>query len=220
MMWRGWKTAYRIALLILLMFTGCAAPPQEAPPPVNSAPPTLRDDFDPPYTAWVRFDTEGGAVYALQGELYLEDRGQGIAVYTPLMKEQYRDVTVSVQMRHVQGAINNWMGVMCRQQDEENYYLFAISADGYYLILRVEDGEPTPLTGPQASDVILTGRAANTLEARCRGTSLSLRVNDTLLVTRVDDALSAEGYVGLFADAVGRGQTTTVAFDNFTLTVP
>jgi hypothetical protein len=188
--------------------------------PELSSAPTLIDDFSAPNPAWARFETEENAVYALEGELYLEDRGRAVAAYSPLVGHDYQDVIVNTRIRHVQGTVDNWMGVICRQADEENYYLLVISADGYYLIARVEDGSPTPLTGPEFSEAIRRGKAQNEVEVRCRGNMLSLRVNDTLLVTRVDDAFDGSGQVALFADAVEGRETTLVAFDNFVLTVP
>ncbi len=180
----------------------------------------LADSFAPPHVGWVRFETEESAVYAQAGEMFLEDRGAGLAVYTPLVGESRRDVTVSAHIRHVQGAVDNWMGLICRQRDEQNYYLFAISADGYYVMLRVVAGAPTPLVGPHASDVINVGKADNEMRIRCRDNKLSLWVNDTLLASRVDDELAGSGAVALFADAIEPGRTTTVAFDDVTITAP
>jgi hypothetical protein len=180
----------------------------------------LSDGFAPPHTGWVRFETADSAVYAQAGEMFLEDRGAGSSVYTPLVGESHQDVTVSVHIRHVQGAVNNWMGVICRQRDERNYYLFGISADGYYLVLRMAEGVPTPLVGPHASDVIDVGKAENDMRIRCRENQLSLWVNDTLLVTRVDEELTGSGAVALFTDAIEPGRTTTVAFDDVIITSP
>ncbi|MFP4396351.1 MAG: hypothetical protein ACLFTI_13930, partial [Anaerolineales bacterium] len=180
----------------------------------------LADDFEPPHAGWVRFETADSAVYAEAGEMFLEDRGAGSAVYTPLVGKSQRDVTVSARLRHVQGTVDNWMGLICRQQDEQNYYLFAISADGYYLMLRVAEGASTPLVGPHASDVINIGKAENEVRIRCRDDKLSLWVNDTLLTSRADDVLAASGAVALFADAAELGGATTVAFDDVTITAP
>jgi hypothetical protein len=180
----------------------------------------VADDFARPNPAWARFDTEQGAVYALAGELYVEDRGKGTAVYSPLVGHKYSDVVVNVQVRHVQGSVNNWMGVLCRHQDEENYYMLAVSADGYYLILSVVDGVATPLTGPKYSEVIRSGKAENTLRAQCNGTTFSLWVNDELLTTQSDGTLTEAGTVALFADAVQRGEIVVAAFDNFVMAAP
>jgi hypothetical protein len=211
-------------LALLLLVTACSSP-TASPSPVatlTTAPTAmpLTDDFDPPNPAWARFETEESAVYAQAGELYLEDRGKGIAVYAPLAGKTYTDTMVTVQVRHVQGTVNNWMGVICRQLDEDNYYLLAISADGFYLILLVENGTATPLVGPKISEIIHTGKARNDLEVRCAGDALSLWVNDERLVTHIDDTLREAGAVALFADAVERGETSVTAFDNFKLTQP
>jgi len=180
----------------------------------------VADDFAPPDPRWARFDTEESAVYALAGELYLEDRGQGTSVYTPLIGENYVDANVNVDVRHVQGSVNNWIGMLCRQQDEQNYYLLAMSADSYHLILKVVDGEATPLVGPEYSEEIRSGKAENHLRAMCKGTSLSLWVNDELLAVTSDSALQEAGNVALFADAVEHGEIVVVAFDNFVLAEP
>ena len=180
----------------------------------------LADSFAPPHTGWVRFEAADSAVYAQAGEMFLEDRGTGSSVYTPLVGESRQDVTVSAHLRYVQGTVDNWMGLICRQRDEQNYYLFGISADGYYLVLRMAAGVPTPLVGPHASDVINVGKAENDMRIRCRDNKLSLWVNDSLLVSRVDDELTGSGAVALFADAIEPGRTTTVAFDDVTITAP
>lgn len=209
---------------LLLLVTACSSPaaspsPVTTPTTVATMTPLI-DDFDPPNPAWARFDTVESAAYVQAGELYLEDRGKGIAVYAPLAGKTYTDTVMTVQVRHVQGTVNNWMGAICRQQDKDNYYLMAISADGFYLILLVENGTQTPLAGPKTSEIIHTGKARNDLEVRCTGDVLSLWVNDKRLVTHIDDTLLGAGTVALFADAVERGETSVTAFDNFTLTQP
>lgn len=209
-----------LILLLLLLITACSSPTATTTPATTPTTATLRDEFSPPNPAWARFESVESAVYAQAGELYLEDRGKGIAVYAPLAGKTYTDVVATVQVRHVQGTVNNWMGVICRQQDEDNYYLLAISADGFYLILLVEDGAPTPLVGPETSEIIRTGKARNNLEIRCVGDALSLWVNGERLITHTDSTLREAGAVALFADAVERGETSVTAFDNFALTQP
>lgn len=206
-------------LVLLLLVVGCASSTPESTPTIPSDA-LLTDDFSPPNVGWARFDAEPSAVYALAGELFLEDRGQGTAVYTPLIGHKYADILIDVDVRHVQGAVNNWMGVLCRQQDEDNYYLLAISADGYYLILRMINGGATALVGPEYSDVIRTGKAANALRARCEGAELALWANGEELATYQDDSLLEAGTVALFADAVQRGEIVVVAFDDFVLANP
>ncbi len=209
-----------IAALVLASLSACGGSPTTAAPTVTPASTILNDEFSPPNAAWARFDTAESAVYAQEGELYLEDRGKGIAVYAPFAGKTYADVAVAVQVRHVQGTVNNWMGVICRQQDEDNYYLLAVSADGYYLILLVENGISMPLVGPQFDEGIKIGKARNNLEVRCQGEDLTLRVNSAINVTISDTVFQKAGGVALFADAVERGETAIVAFDNFSMSQP
>ena len=98
--------------------------------------------------------------------------------------------------------------------------MLAISADGYYLILSVVEGAATSVIGPEYSNVIRSGKAENTLRTMCRGNTLSLWVNNELLATVSDEALTEPGNVALFADAVQRGEIVVAAFDNFVLAAP
>ncbi|MGC9467501.1 MAG: hypothetical protein ACP5HS_02825 [Anaerolineae bacterium] len=220
---RHWGAVIR--LLLVLMLGGVIGPACGRPTPAGSPMPLpdsyiVADDFSRPNPAWARFDTEESAVYAVAGELFLEDRGQGTSVYTPLIGQEHDDVAVHVDLRHVQGSVNNWMGVLCRMQDENNYYLLAISADGYYLIMKVVEGESVPLVGPEYSEIIRPGKAENRLQARCDGVLLKLQVNDEELATTADTTFREPGGVALFADAVRRGDIVVVAFDNFVLASP
>ncbi len=217
------KLSAKLLLIAVSVVTLLAACGQATPStPTMTLPDSylFADDFTRPNPAWARFDTETGAVYALAGELYLEDRGQDTAVYTPLIGRKYADVAIDVSLRHVQGTVNNWMGVICRQQDEMNYYLLAISADGYYLILKVVDGEQIPIAGPRYSEAIHLGRAENQLTAHCNGPGLYLWVNGQRVAAEVDSTFREAGKVGIFADAVPRGETAIVAVAKFVLTEP
>lgn len=211
---------YLIFGLILLLSACATTTTPEASPIATPQSQILVDDFTHPHSNWARFDTESGAAYVQNEEFFLEDRGKNIAIYAPLVGQKYTDVQISLAVRYVQGSINNWMGAICRQQDEANYYLLAISADGYYLIQLVENDAILPLIGPETSEVIHGGKANNQLEAICQGDHLSLRVNGELLATVGDDTLDEAGQVAVFADAVAGGGTTIVAFDNFTLSTP
>lgn len=210
-----------LTLGICLLLAACATTPTPEVSPVATPPSQiLFDDFTHPNSDWARFDIETGAAYVQSEEFFLEDRGKNIAVYSPLVGQEYADVQVSLTVRHVQGSMNNWMGVICRQQDEANYYLLAISADGYYLIQLVENDTVLPLLGPGVSEAIHSGKANNQLEVTCQEDQLSLRVNGELLATVKDDTLSEPGQVAVFADAANGGGTTTVAFDDFSLATP
>ncbi len=114
--------------------------------------------------------------------------------------------------------MNNWMGVLCRQQDEKiTYYRYQRGR-----LLPDPPRHQRRSNGarrPRADEVIRTGKAANGLRARCEA-SLSLWANGEKLATYQDDSLMDAGGVALFADAVQRGEIVVVAFDDFVLTSP
>ncbi len=218
------RSLARTRLLLLLLLLGVmgsrctkAEPTLSPPTPAVGSAVLFHDDFSRPSAAWLLFEGESGSAYIRDGELYLEAKGNETALYTPLQEGPWEDVIVSVLLRQVEGTQDNWMGVLCRQADAENYYLFAISADGYYLMLKVRNGVQEALAGPTYTTLIQPGRARNRLTVRCEGGSLQMSVNERFLVNRSDDDLTAGG-IALFADGTRGG--TTVAFDDFLLTRP
>lgn len=214
-----WRRLIYILLPMALVLAACNGATGTITPTPPGDNVLFYDNFSAVQPGWALFDTSEGAAYVQQGELYLEDRGRGVGIYTHLVNREWNNVAVSVRLRQIEGSQDNWMGVICRQQDEENYYLFAISADGYYLILKVEGGIPTQLVGPTRDELINAGRGTNQLTARCADQNLSLRVNDEILATVEDDTFET-GHVALFADAVAAGGTTTVAFDALVISEP
>ncbi len=216
----GWPAFWRLALgLVLGLLVGCNNTLPIETPPSEGQQILFSDDFSTRTSKWALFETTEGAAYIQQGELYLEDRGGGIGIYTLPLDYSWDDVVVDVRVRHIEGAQDNWMGVSCRMEDEENYYLFAISADGYYLILKVEEGFPTPLAGPLLGAAINTGRATNQLTVRCADDQLALSVNGDLVAARTDTSLQS-GAVALFVDAVAPGSVTNAAFDALVIAEP
>lgn len=212
---RRWQEDILALVTVALLLLGsCSRTPVPGPQPLTPVPNLiLYDTFNPPDPRWATFDTTDGAAYVLEGEFYLEDRGKGLAVYAPLTGERFRDVAVDVEFRHVEGSFNSWTGVICRLQDEQNYYFLGVSADRYYVILTVKDGVPEALAGPTYSTTIFPAPATNRIQVRCQGGALSLSINNQLLVMRTDTSFT-EGTLALMTDAVEGGEMTTTAFDN------
>ncbi len=216
---RGGERRFRWWIVsALLMLAACTTPQPTVSPVAFPEAVIYSDDFSRASEAWRLFEAENGSAMVRDGELYVEVRGGETSLYVPLQIGTWDDVVISVETREVAGTEDNWMGVLCRQSDLNNYYLFALSADGYYLMMKMRDGLPEALAGPTYSTLIRTGRARNRLTVRCEGSSLRMSVNGRFLVNRSDDDLAGGG-IALFADAMGGGGTT-VAFDNFSLTPP
>jgi hypothetical protein len=135
----------------------------------------------------------------------------------------FDDVVVEVDAYLSPESSDGHLGVLCRYVDEQNFYYFAVSPDGYYAIFLIQDGAPEALTGEnqQMEHSQLVQAEAQTGEpsrvrAVCYQSQLSLYVNGELIETVVDDTL-VEGDVGL---GVGSGPQPNVRayFDNFVVT--
>ncbi|MBN8592242.1 MAG: hypothetical protein J0M33_10795 [Anaerolineae bacterium] len=96
-------------------------------------------------------------------------------------------------------------------------YLFVVSGDGRFAILRSRGRNVTALVDWTANAVIRPGAGNNNLRAVCVGDYLALYVNGTFVGDVIDD-IYTDGQVGLVAAASGRaGQQ--VSFDNLSVSV-
>jgi len=95
-----------------------------------------------------------------------------------------------------------------------------ISSDGYYGIVRVQDGQYQVLGAEnlQFAEAIRQGDAANQIQAECNGPNLTLTVNGSVL-HQVQDSTFQSGEVGLLAGAYDE-PGVEVLFDNFIVIKP
>jgi hypothetical protein len=125
-----------------------------------------------------------------------------------------------VEATKLGGPDDNDFGLICRYIDEETFYGFLISSDGYYGITKRNKSDHQVINAEtmQFSDVIKRGDATNKIRAECIGNRLLLWANGEKLAEVIDDDYSA-GDVGLLAgsfDKIG----VDILFDNFVMTKP
>jgi hypothetical protein len=183
----------------------------------------LQDDFGGEQSCgWVEYNRSGTVVGIEEGVLQLSTSQPGQISWTNPGR-QFSDVIITTQARQVNGPDDNAYGVICRYQNEQNFYLFLISGDGYYMIGKYQTGQNQIqyLTGDgefEFSDIINQGVATNQIRASCIGDQLSLSVNGIPLVT-VTDPTFVVGDVGLGASTFVQG-TAVVQFDDFRVLAP
>lgn len=198
-----------IPLVLLLLVNGCST---------GDVPGTLfRDDFEDSRSGWGAEQREEFSRGYKEGEYFIELREPNWFAWA-YPGTQFDDVTVEVDARLFSGSPASHFGVLCRYADEDNFYYFAISADGYYAIFRRENGrEPEVITGDGEgmifSSIIRTGGQTNNIQAVCLGDDLSLYVNGELLET-VNDGTHSRGDVGLGAGSDLEGDAR-IQFDDF-----
>jgi hypothetical protein len=177
-----------------------------------------QDDFRDPasgWDAWYDGGTSGKYV----------DGGYRLAVYLdnymawshPADTKELRDFAIEVDARQVEGSLDSTFGPIVRvQTEEEQYYWFQISGDGYYSVERKEEGQWALLQEWQASSAIHQGLdATNRIRVICYGDRFSFYVNGAHLTDVTDDSLRA-GIIGLAAGAYTE-PPVVVHFDNLSV---
>ncbi|MFL7840455.1 MAG: family 16 glycoside hydrolase [Candidatus Promineifilaceae bacterium] len=220
-----------IAMIIAIFFlSACDSLPEVDIPFTDSGPDACNaggtlfaDDFSGEQNCgWAEYN-RGGAVVAIEdGSLNISTSSPGEIWWTNPGRT-FDDVIINIEASQTGGVDDNAYGVLCRYQNEQNFYLFLISGDGYYAIGKYS-GTDVPITyltpdgQYQASDVINQGIASNDIQASCIGNQLSLAVNGEPLLTVTDNDFSS-GDIGLAASAMQQG-TVEISFDDLRIFAP
>ena len=228
-------------VLALAMGTGCARMvPGTATPTVfwlptlavstatPTSPPTFVVPTDVPVLFFDDFSQPGAGpwpvMYGPWGAMGYMSGGYRITVSLPqtdvwaVAGLRVADVRVEVDAVAVSGSEYNSFGVLCRYQDEDNFYFFVLSNAGYYAIVKKEGGEQHQLTPERQfarREVIRPGGALNRVAAECQGNTLRLYANGVLLVEVEDQGqVLGPGDVGILAGAF-TDAGVIIHFDNF-----
>jgi len=177
------------------------------------------DNFSQDTGDWDVYSDANGEVFYEGGWLHVINYTTAPEDTETMLVGYFDDFILEVDTKLVDGTDNNWHGVICRFQNLGDYYVFNISADGYYYISRFIDYEQTALAGPTYSSHINTGwDVVNTMHIECVGSSFSFSVNGHLLATVTDNSFS-DGDIGLLATS-WEGSLSEIAFDNLVITEP
>lgn len=175
----------------------------------------FQDDFNDPRSGWqVQAGPEGSMGYQ-QSIFWIQVQAPNTNLVAALPENYWfpANVEIEAEARKLAGPNDNRFGLICRYQDDLNYYWFAISSDGYYGIGKVKEGQVMFINRDQMppSEVIRQNESWNQLRATCVGNTLTLYING-VLVDQQTDSDFAEGDIGLMAGAGAEGQVI-VTFD-------
>lgn len=213
-----------IMAAVLLMALAACAGGQREPDTCDALPNVLFfDDFNGEQDCgWATYNRNGSVAAIENASMRLTVSQPGQLWWTN-PNRVFDDVVISAEARQVSGPNDNAYGLICRYQNEQNFYVFLISGDGYYAIGKYQSGSETvqyltPDGQFQESAAINTGVATNELLVTCIGNELTLQVNGVPLVT-VTDTTFQEGDIGVAASTL-QAQTSVVEFDNVQVTLP
>lgn len=202
------------SLLLLFLLSGCTALAEKT---LASGSLLWSDSFNPPANSWGSLDNEGARLSQQPGALRLQVFQPNSQAWThPGLR--LGDVRLQVSVRANAEPFANRMGLVCRMQDEINFYFFFISADGYAAIGKMQQGRVAWLTKLQKAAAVETGLGVNHLQAECVADFLVFTVNDTLTLA-AQDAAFVRGDVGLLAGTFEQAGAD-VLFDNFNVFKP
>ena len=126
------------------------------------------------------------------------------------------DQIVEASFTTTESPPDTGFGVVCRQQDNDNYYRLGIGNDGTFAIIRVQDGTSAVLTG--GGQWVRDRRLPETpgffaVRGECRGPTLALYANNQHIVTVPDAVFDRPGKVGVFAETFG-GPNATITVNH------
>lgn len=196
------RTAVLPALKLGLVVVALVACEPEVAPTPYIAPtpevtPVLHEDFSPPTGKWE-------TILDAMSEVGVEDEAYSIFIKdkawlswgTPGLS--VADVVVEVYAEQVKGPNDNLYGVLLRYQNPDNFYLFQISGDGYWAVMKRMDGDFNYLKPWTFSEDICQGACTNHLKVSARGPIFGFHVNGQRLGTVEDHSFSV-GDIGLSA---------------------
>ncbi|MGQ0602010.1 MAG: hypothetical protein ACT4QE_09985 [Anaerolineales bacterium] len=203
--------ALALALTILACQTLNSEPTPSLPPGV-----LLVDDFSDPSSGWATgADTDGSLDYE-RGQYAFRVQTGSYFTWGNLSRREFDNVRIEVEVDNQSASTEPTFGVICHYQDSANFYYAGFGSDGYYAIVRSEDGADTFLSAERAewapSDAITTNADAYTLAVECANGTITLQV-DGAVIASAEDATFASGQIGLFVLTFDQPEAH-VRFDN------
>ena len=180
------------------------------------------DDFSDIDSGWDRYSNlDGVTEYDLSHNAYRIFVNKSFMNYWSVPGRTYSNLVINVDAQKVAGPDENDIGVLCRYQDNQNFYLFEIQSTGYYGIYELLDGNWILLSGRELGfndRVIHNGNSSNHLKVTCNQDNLILEVNGSILADVYDPDFTS-GDVGLLVGTYDVGGVD-VRFDNFVVSKP
>ena len=214
------STAFSL-FIVMLFIAGCSLSEQGTTLVKTVSPGTIlfADDFSNKSGGWGLWNQGNAVVDYREGGLRILVQEKQYDFWS-VAGRSFKDVQIEVDLIKLGGPDDNDFGLICRFQDQNNFYIFLISSDGYYGIAKVKDGQYSLIGADQLQyhNAIAHGAASNHLRADCAGPALRLYVNGQKLQD-VQDLTFTSGDVGLMAGSYDE-PGVDILFHNFVVKQP
>ena len=212
-------SALLFILIPIIVFTACDA--VEVPLP-GTGKTLYHDEFVQGYTGnWRLEHDELGSSMIVPEQLLIELNEPYTVQYATLIEPVFSDFALEVEAGLNNGSLASTYGLLFRMQGPEEFYRFAITGDGMYVLERHDPlGATVRFTDDwHSSNVIKTGHGStNVIKVVADGPRMSFYVNDALLEEVTDDSYRS-GQIALSAGTFDSAETQ-VSFDNLSVYPP
>lgn len=209
---------------ILIPFLLCGCQLVNSLQPVATAAPSgtvlFTDDFTTNSAHWGVSGGDSGLINFVYQGLDIKVEKSNSMIWT-VAGEKYQDVQIDIDAVLLSGPTDDAYGTICRFQDNQHFYGFLVTHDGYYGIFKMQEGQlmlADPVGGLKYSEAIRQGGVVNHIQATCQGNMLKLAVNGQQLAIIEDNSYS-QGQVGLIAGAYAT-PGAEIFFDNLKVSQP
>lgn len=206
--------------------TATHVPPTPIPPTKTSAAnptkPLLEDDFS--QKKWGTLTDTNNAISYKNNALNMIVYTKNYFVWTTPNGTVYQNVHMEVTVTNTNHTDSTTaFGLMCDQQKKsDNFYYFAITPAGQYVIAKAVAGEKdlflTNNDQWEYSDVIQTKKSSYRVGADCGSNGKLTLYVDGKKVDSVTDKTYTSGVVGLITWSGEKATNTDVSFDDYVLT--
>lgn len=204
------KTRLFLAVAVLLMATlACGLPSTNA---------LFKDDFSDCESGWASQQDEDGITDCENGAYRMMIAVNNYFFWTAPGENYNGDVVVQAEATKTAGAQMGDIGLICRyDESQENFYFLTMSFDGYAAI-GLWMGTDYSLLAESGDNNFGSEWNTHTLRAECVGSTMTLYVDNALILSAQDTTLGS-GDAGLLIGAYDE-PGLDVLFDNFSVTKP
>jgi hypothetical protein len=164
---------------------------------------------------------ELGSTAVVGGRLLISVVAPQTIQFATLREPTFGDFALEVEATLLDGPVEATYGVLFRMQSPTEFYRFAVTGTGLYMIERRNgDGSWSRLSQEWAESTAINQgtNTTNRLQIMASGANFAFYVNDVLL-RQVQDTTYAEGNLALDAGSFGQ-PGVHVAFDNLVVRRP
>ena len=197
--------------------------PTDTPQPVQStyepiAGALIQDDFSNNQSGWREGSDRDRSEFGYSNGYYQIDiREPNVEVWS-IIEQEFKDVRIEVDIVKPKGEEDAYFGVICRWEDDDNYYRITVEAGGAYQIGARINGKTKNLLRLVPSQTGRKDEFPMRFAVVCRGEKITLYSNGRRIM-EIQDVRFKSGFVGLLA-GTQKGRRASILFDNFVVLNP